>query len=502
MDKMNQSIGKSDTREEIIRLEENWRALLEVLPEMVFLIRDDMVIEFMNTYAIAKLGDLCGKYCFTTLCNKNNQCEMYCPVKLAISGRRSSYRLYETKIDDVDVECSFVPFHGYSGKRLVMLIMKDISGRKRTERDLARVNEKVEEFLRIKINDLKESEKVRRHLSQEVNVLTEKFKKNDATDKMIGCSPKLQKLKDMIHQVADSEATILITGESGTGKELVANLIRHCSRRADKPFLNVNCSTINDNLLESDLFGYEKGAFTGAYARKKGKFEIVDGGTIFLDEIGNISPRMQSSLLRVLQNGEFVRVGGNHPVTVDVRIVAATNADLAQAVQEGRFRLDLYYRLNIIHIQIPPLRERKEDIVDLSSFFVERFRKAFGKDVEFLSDKVIDLFLKHDWPGNIRELENVIQRAVLMTKTQAISENEIFFDDSDSLVTSDIYFTKLIDKLQEMSFKELMGEVESDIILHSLRSLGSVQQVAKYLRIGKTALYDKIKRFDLPMKSK
>jgi transcriptional regulator with PAS, ATPase and Fis domain len=175
---------------------------------------------------------------------------------------------------------------------------------------------------------------------------------------------------------------------------------------------------------------------------------------------------------------------------------------LARAVQDGRFRLDLYYRLNIINIQIPPLRERKEDIVELAEFFVERFRKVFNKEVAFFPDKIIELFMKHEWPGNIRELENVIQRAVLMAKSEVISENDIVFDNQYPIVTEENYFNKLINKLQDKPFKELISEVESDIILHSLKSLGSVQQVAKFLRIGKTALYDKIKRFELPTKLK
>lgn len=488
------------SREEVTRLGENWRALLEILPEMVFLVREDLVIEYMNSWAINRLGNLCGKGCRETLCNPDHPCTAECPVRSALSGKRSNNRTHESRVGKMEVEYSYVPFHGYSGNRLVMLLMKDITERKINERELARINENVEEILQAKINDLKESEKIRRQLSREVNVLKEKFQQSDAISQMIGGSSKLLKLKELIRQVADSEATILITGESGTGKELVANLVRGCSRRRDKPYLNVNCSTINDNLLESDLFGYEKGAFTGAYARKKGKFEIVDGGTIFLDEIGELTARMQASLLRVLQNGEFVRVGGNQPVTVDVRIVAATNADLAQAVQEGRFRLDLYYRLNIINIHIPALRERREDIVELAAFFVERFSKAFSKNVDYLSRKAIELLLHHDWPGNIRELENVIQRAVLMAKTGVLSEKDIVFDDHDSLVSGDNYFHKLIRKLEELSFKELIHEIESDIILHSLKSLGSVQQAARFLRIGKTALYDKIKRFDLPTK--
>ncbi len=238
----------------------------------------------------------------------------------------------------------------------------------------------------------------------------------------------LQDLRDMVLQVSKSDATILITGESGTGKELVANLIRETSNRSNKPFLKINCNTINDSLLESDLFGYEKGSFTGAYKRKIGKFEVVDGGTIFLDEIGDISPRMQAALLRVLQDGEIIRVGGNTPIKVDVRVIAATNNDLAAAVKKDLFRLDLFYRLNIINIAIPPLRERKEDVIDLVSHFVRRYRTAFKKDINFVPKSIIETLLAHHWPGNVRELENVIQRAVLMSKSNIITEEELIFD--------------------------------------------------------------------------
>ena len=285
---------------------------------------------------------------------------------------------------------------------------------------------------------------------------------------MIGSSPIMGKMREAIRQVADSEATILITGESGTGKELVAAMIRDHCRRRDKPFLSVNCSAINDNLLESELFGYEKGAFTGAEGRTKGKFEIVDSGTLFLDEIGEISARMQSSLLRVLQNGEIIRVGGNKSLKVDVRIIAATNVDLARAVHEGRFRLDLYYRLNIIPIHVPPLRERKEDIVELAAFFVKFFAQAFNKEVEPLSAGICELLLRHRWPGNVRELENVMQRAVLLAKTSIVSEEEIIFDEDPSRPRPDAYFAKLLTKLATTPLAELVAEVEADLIRHSL----------------------------------
>ncbi|MFH0785384.1 MAG: sigma-54 dependent transcriptional regulator [Pseudomonadota bacterium] len=314
---------------------------------------------------------------------------------------------------------------------------------------------------------------------------------------MIGSSRALTELRSMVFQVAKSDATILITGESGTGKELVANLIRESSNRNNKPFLKINCNAINDSLLESDLFGHEKGSFTGADSRRKGKFEVVDGGTIFLDEIGDISPRMQAALLRVLQDGDIIRVGGNTPTKIDVRVIAATNQDLALMVQKGSFRLDLFYRLNIINISIPPLRERKEDIVDLTTHFVRKYRQAFKKEINFLPQSILDRLLLHDWPGNVRELENVIQRAVLMAKNNIITENELFFDIQPSNQNKPLQ-KNYLQRIDGRALKDMVSDFEKDIILFALeKNRGNVPQTVKQLDIGKTAFYDKMKRYSI-----
>ena len=267
------------------------------------------------------------------------------------------------------------------------------------------------------------------------------------------------------------------------------------SAREDKPFLKINCNAISDSLLEADLFGYEKGAFTGAQTRKIGKFEVVDGGTIFLDEIGDISPHMQVSLLRVLQNGEIIRVGGNEPVQVDVRVIAATNVDLAQAVKDKKFRLDLYYRLNIITIDIPPLRDRKEDIVELVSHFVNHYRLAFDKEIDFVPKSVINRLLLHDWPGNVRELENLIQRAVLMSKGKMITEGDLLFDQDPRMEQPVRNGFDLNGRLGSLPLKEILAEVETTVITETLRRCeGNVGLAATQLHIGKTALYDKMKQ--------
>jgi Nif-specific regulatory protein len=252
--------------------------------------------------------------------------------------------------------------------------------------------------------------------------------------------------------------------------------------------------------LESDLFGHEKGSFTGADVKRIGKFEVVDGGTIFLDEIGDISPRMQAALLRVVQDGELIRVGGNSPIRIDVRVIAATNRDLAMMVQDGSFRLDLFYRLNIINISIPPLRERKEDLIDLTTHFIRKYRQAFKKEINFLPQSILDRLVEHNWPGNVRELENVIQRAVLMAKNNIITENELFFDmrpGDKGQKPEESY----LQRLNGRTLKDMVADVEKDIITFALeKNRGNVAQTVQELDIGKTAFYDKMKRYQISPK--
>jgi nitrogen regulation protein NR(I) len=242
---------------------------------------------------------------------------------------------------------------------------------------------------------------------------------------VVGRSEAMQRVFKLIGQLAGSDATALITGESGTGKELVARAIYHHSRRSDKPFLAINCAAIPENLLESELFGHEKGAFTGANVQRIGKFEQCNGGTIFLDEIGDMSLPTQTKILRVLQNGSFERVGGNQPVNVDVRVIAATNKPLEQAVAEKQFREDLFYRLNVVRVQIPPLRERREDIRLLVNYFLRKFAQAQKQQPKSISQDALDALEKYHWPGNVRELENVMQRAIVVAKGDAILEADL-----------------------------------------------------------------------------
>jgi len=486
-------------QEEVDRLSTNWRTLLDAMPEMVFLLKSDCSVQYMNRSAKACFGNPCPP----DVCESLTTIGSNCREKLLNSSKRPvDGTIAETLVGATPVEYSSVPFIGYTGEKLIMLVMRNITQRKNFERELLQFNTSIETILEQKISELQASEEMRLRLSRQVNSLMSQLGHHHKADKMVGRSRKMRELREMIHQVSGSDATILITGESGTGKELVANLIKATSSRDDKPFLKINCNAINDSLLEADLFGYEKGAFTGATTRKIGKFEVVDGGTIFLDEIGDISPRMQVALLRVLQNGEIIRVGGNEPLRVDVRVIAATNVDLAQAVKEKRFRLDLYYRLNIINIDIPPLRERKEDIVELVSFFVNHYREAFKKDIDFVPKSIINRLLTHDWPGNVRELENLIQRAVLMCKGKMITEGDLIFDQDPRMEQQQVGGVNVDEKLGAMPLKSIVAEFEAAIIDRALNKYsGNVATAADQLRLGKTALYDKMKQYGISAKT-
>ena len=491
-------MDQHSTNKELERLIANQQTLLDVMPEMVLLVENDRAIEYMNPSAVLFFGDL--KNSSDNIRSDEIRTSLLQEVKKQL-GTSKRNGVMTTVIHNYHLEYSIAPFVGYRGDNLYWLIMRDATERKNHEQEMALFHSNIELILSQKINELKESELIRNKLLNQLNTLKNNLEFQPTEGTMVGSSKALRELRDMVHQVAKSDATILITGESGTGKELVANLIRETSNRNEKPFLKINCNTINDSLLESDLFGYEKGSFTGAHARRKGKFEVVDGGTIFLDEIGDISPRMQAALLRVLQDGEIIRVGGNSPIRVDVRIIAATNRDLALAVQEGTFRLDLYYRLNIINISIPPLRERKEDIVGLVTHFVRRYRLAFKKDVNFVPKSIMTRLSNHHWPGNIRELENVIQRAVLMSKSNVITEQELIFD-LPAGEEKDKSYLSLLQKFEGLPLKKITSEMERDIILHILAKYnGNVAKTAQVLKIGKTAFYDKLKRYDISAKN-
>src|SRR5882724_11617022 len=271
------------------------------------------------------------------------------------------------------------------------------------------------------IADPKQSEEKLKHESV---ALPEEIDKGSMCDEIVGSSGALQKVLFLVSKVAPTDVTVLITGETGTGKELVARAIHRLSRRAPRAFVAVNCAAIPRDLIASELFGHEKGAFTGAIQRRLGRFELADGGTIFLDEVGELSPDIQVALLRVLQEREFERVGGRDRVQVDVRVIAATNRDLSAAVTDGAFRKDLFYRLNVFPLEMPPLRERREDIPVLVEYFIGRYARRAGKTFRRAAKRTLDRLQSYPWPGNVRELQNVIERSVIVSDTDELTVDE------------------------------------------------------------------------------
>ncbi len=313
---------------------------------------------------------------------------------------------------------------------------------------------------------------------------------------IIGKSKAMQEVFETIRKVAPASATVLIEGESGTGKELVAKSIHFNSPRQNKPFVAVNCSALAESLLESELFGHEKGAFTGAVAMKKGRFERADGGTLLLDEIGELSPALQVKLLRVLEDNVFERVGGIKPVAVDIRLVAATNKILKEEVQKGIFREDLFYRLNVVHLEIPPLRARKDDIRLLIAHFVEKYagERRFGTPVTGVEQKVEQHFFDYHWPGNVRELENAIERAMVLCPDDTISESCLPKDFVDN-----IYNALHIEGIPVgAGLHDTLADVEKKMIIRAMKMSNNIQsRAAELLGIGKSGLNQKIKKLKI-----
>jgi len=267
----------------------------------------------------------------------------------------------------------------------------------------------------------------RRELALENVLLRDELKADFEPGVIIGQSKAMKKVEELVQKVGPTDTTVLISGESGTGKELVARAIHRYSGRTDKPFVAVDCGSLVENLFESELFGHTKGSFTGATATKYGRFELANGGTLFFDEIGNISINIQTKLLRVLQEREITKVGGSQVIKVDVRIVAATNKDLQKAVQSGTFREDLFYRLSVVPISLPPLRERRDDIALLAVYFLRKYNKKRKKNIRAISDRAMKALVEYDWPGNVRELENAIERAVVLAEDDVVSPSELLY---------------------------------------------------------------------------
>ena len=316
-------------------------------------------------------------------------------------------------------------------------------------------------------------------MQAEINYLRHRQPYIYTTDNIVAESPQMKHILSMVKKICFSDATVLITGETGTGKELIASNIHFNSLRRRRAFVKVNCAALPETLLESELFGHEKGAFTGAYRRRTGRFEQANGGTLFLDEIGDMSLPIQAKVLRVIQEKDFERLGGEQTIKVDVSLIVATNRDLRTLIKEKKFREDLYYRINVVHLHLPPLRERHEDIPLLADFFLNKFSKQFSKPVKSFSPRVTKMLLNYPWPGNIRELENIIERAVLLAEGTIIHRKDLAIE-------------------HEISHPTTLKEAERELIIQALEKSNWVQkEAARLLDISKRVIHYKIKKYGI-----
>jgi len=332
-----------------------------------------------------------------------------------------------------------------------------------------------------------------RQLSIKNEELREEVEAQQRISSIIGKSPAMRKVFDMIRKVAPTKASVLITGESGAGKELVADAIHNLSPRRDKPFIKVHCAALAESLLESELFGHEKGAFTGAQTRQRGRFELADTGSLFLDEIGEINQNVQIKILRVLQEKKFERVGGETTIEVDVRLIAATNRDLKAEIAAGRFREDLYYRLNVVNIHVPALRERREDIPLLAATFLHEFAQENGKPIEGFDQRAKQALYAYDWPGNVRELRNCIESAVVMASGKLITLDDLPPGPRSAQEKKEIHIPAFCS----------LEEAEKIIITETLAALGGNKtKTAEVLKIGRKTLYQKIEQYGIEVAEK
>ncbi len=335
----------------------------------------------------------------------------------------------------------------------------------------------------------------RRLLKRENRLLKARLRAAEGERELIGQHPEIVRLRETAALVADTDATVLITGESGTGKEVLARLIHRLSPRADKPFVAINCGAIPEDLLESELFGHVKGAFTGATRTRPGRFELAHGGTIFLDEIGDMSPKLQVKLLRVLQERVIEPVGGDRAIEVDVRVIAATHRNLRKAIEEGTFREDLFYRLDVVPMHLPPLRERGEDILLLAEEFIRRCNERLGAELSGIEPEAREVMLKYRWPGNVRELQNVIERIAILKREGVIGVDDLPSRMLDLGARTKRAFSIDLEAVDAIDLKALVDEFETEIIEAALKRFhGNKTRAAQFLSMNRTTLLEKIKK--------
>ncbi len=326
-----------------------------------------------------------------------------------------------------------------------------------------------------------EAVKERSRLLTENRDLREALNERTRIEGIVGESGHMQEVLSLVRRIAPSEATVLIRGESGTGKELIAQAIHHASPRASRPLIKLNCAALPETLLESELFGHEKGAFTGAYATRKGRFEVANGGSLFLDEIGDLPLHLQAKLLRVLQEKEFERVGSSRPIPVDVRILAATHRDLEKLIEEGQFREDLYYRLNVVTVVLPPLRERREDIPYLLNHLVKKFAEKNGKTIKGFTQEARDALLRYDYPGNVRELENLVERAIVITRDEVIGRSDLplTVQSSEKMDERGTNLTAVVEGMERKMIKEALSQSDG-VQTRAADKLGITERALRY----------------------
>ena len=434
----------------------NTSAILESISDGVFTINLDWEITYFNRAAEEITGvkrkHALGKLCWEVF--RSNMCETNCALKQTL---KTNQPIINKTAYIINAQGEKIPIS------LSTAVLKDEQGK---------IIGGAETF-----RDLRELEQLKQTLSKQ-------FKLGE----LVSRSPLMQQIFETLPTIAKSDAPVLILGETGTGKELLAKTIHTSSQRKKRPFVAINCAALPEQLLETELFGYKKGAFTGAYQDKPGRFQLANKGTIFLDEIGDMELNLQAKLLRVLQEKTIEPIGGTQTLSIDVRIIAATNKDLSKLINEKKFREDLYYRLNVIKITLPPLRKRKEDIPLLADFFLSKFNHLHHKNILHISPEVISAFLNYDWPGNIRELENVIERAVILAKTQEITLQDL--PEELSLFHPPPTSNHLL--------KANKQELEKNLLIQTLQKYANNKtKAAQALGIHKTTLYRKLKKYKL-----
>jgi len=419
-------------------------------------------------------------------------------VMLASDGREALDRIEE---GDIDLVITDLKMPRLSGEELMKDALENypylpiiiLTGHGTIENAVEAMRNGAYDFITKPLNIDKLSLIVKRalensSLKRQNRELLNQLKKKYSFENIIGKSTPMKKVFEIVELVAPSRANVLIYGESGTGKEMIADAIHHNSPRRDKPYVKVHCAALPETLLESELFGHEKGAFTGAIMRKRGRFELASLGTIFLDEIGEISLKTQVKLLRVIQEREFERVGGEHPVKVDVRIISATNKNLKEEIERGNFREDLYYRLDVVSIHVPPLRDKKDDIPLMVHKFIEDFSSENNKEIEGITNGALKLLMSYKWPGNVRELRNVIESIVVLTKSKVITEQDL---PPDILSKDERSYLKLQAGVD-------LGEAEKRLILFTLENTGGNKtKASEILRIGRKTLHRKLAEYGM-----